>query len=368
MFDNAPCAEFMSEDSLSFFSDFSAFLLHQEKVKEEPVLVSLAFWLRSANLTQIAQKYTKNQHEPLGSVFQIAPNNIDTLFFYSLTLGILTGNKVVVRLGNTASPIASLLIEQFIEYCAKSHYQAANRLALVSYPRNDDISGSLVAHADGIVVWGGDATVNHFKTLKTKNSCKNLYFPDRYSIALLGEIAKSDIQKAAKGFITDVQSFSQQACASPRVVVWLPNVTTRTKQLFWSVVNEHWGNTQLTTAEQVDRQVYIQYLVMRGQTQALSSFDDFDVIDVSHIQQQDIELHCGNYIFVQNHLSSLHDLNALLQPKLQGISYYSVSDEERLEVQSLAGGEHIRRWSLLGQSLQFSHVWDGVDMVSELSN
>ena len=91
------------------------------------------------------------------------------------------------------------------------------------------------------------------------------------------------------------------------------------------------------------------------------------MIDVSHIQQQDIELHCGNYIFAQNHLSSLHDLNVLLQPKLQGISYYSVSDEERLEVQSLAGGEHIRRWSLLGQSLQFSHVWDGVDMVNFLA-
>jgi hypothetical protein len=370
-YDDAPLCALMDEQAIQFFADFSQVLLHSTQAKQEPALVALGFWLRTANLSKIRNEYRSEKRQALGSVVQIAPNNIDTLFFYSLVLAVLTGNKVIVRLGNKESALSHLLIELFTQFIEQTQNAAAQRICLLRYPRNEAISRFLVAYAEGLVVWGGDQTVEYFNQLPAPKHCNKLLFPDRFSIALMGEIAKNEISHVAQRFITDVTPFNQQACASPRVVVWLPGVSESSKEAFWDAVEKLWKETKLTVSEHIDKQVYLQYLAMTGRSHSHVRSKVFDVVDMQEVNAMDIEIHCGNFALIQLSLKTLQDIRPLLIDKLQGISTVMLNDADKNVIKTLDEQKAIKRWVKLGQSLQFEHVWDGVDLVfclSKLSN
>ena len=55
---------------------------------------------------------------------------------------------------------------------------------VISYERNDDITREISAVCDARVIWGGDATVSHIRSMSTKPRCLDICFADRYSVCV----------------------------------------------------------------------------------------------------------------------------------------------------------------------------------------
>ena len=73
----------------------------------------------------------------------------------------------------------------------------------ISYDRENIISESISSYSDVRMIWGGDNTIRSFKRFKTKTSCKDLMFWDKYSLAILHLKNKDKkINEITKIFIT----------------------------------------------------------------------------------------------------------------------------------------------------------------------
>jgi hypothetical protein len=87
------------------------------------------------------------------------------------------------------------------------------------------------------VIWGGDSTINKFKTFKTKPRCIDLAFANRYSISLidsnnLGKLNSKNLAILAKKFYNDTYTMDQFGCSSPNSVFWLGK-NNIAKKNFW---------------------------------------------------------------------------------------------------------------------------------------
>ena len=69
--------------------------------------------------------------------------------------------------------------------------------------KTQTISSELSKNVEARIIWGGDNTVNKFKSFKTKPRCIDLSFANRYSISVL-------IQKISRVKLKRFSNFSQK--------------------------------------------------------------------------------------------------------------------------------------------------------------
>ena len=88
---------------LETLARLSAALLADPMLRQDPATVSVAYWLRKANLARLAEEHAQRAatetdvlRVPVGRVLHLAPSNVDTLFLYSWALAYLCGNASVV--------------------------------------------------------------------------------------------------------------------------------------------------------------------------------------------------------------------------------------------------------------------------------
>ena len=108
----APAREPFSAARMDTLARLSAALLADRVLRQDPASVAVAYWLRRAQLTRLAEEQARRAaaepdvvRVPVGRVLHLAPSNVDTLFIYSWALAYLCGNASVVRLSR--SPASS---------------------------------------------------------------------------------------------------------------------------------------------------------------------------------------------------------------------------------------------------------------------
>ena len=74
-------------DAISFLEELSKNLLNHTLTGMFPDLAALGFWLRTAHIKRIIAEYEALTLIARGTVFHLAPGNVDTIFVYSLVLG-----------------------------------------------------------------------------------------------------------------------------------------------------------------------------------------------------------------------------------------------------------------------------------------
>jgi len=92
--------------TISFLDSISKAILSNKSINYMPEIAALGFWLRNNNLNSLRNENinlienTKYISAPLGKIFHVCPANVDTMFFYSLTVSLLMGNKNILRISN----------------------------------------------------------------------------------------------------------------------------------------------------------------------------------------------------------------------------------------------------------------------------
>ena len=114
-----------NDDIIAFCADFSRRLFRDPAAALYPELQALAFWMRKAELTRLADEFTQLQKPgallvPRGLVFHVPPANVDTIFVYSWLVSVLTGNRNIIRLSPRAADQTVIICRVFNEAMAEA--------------------------------------------------------------------------------------------------------------------------------------------------------------------------------------------------------------------------------------------------------
>ena len=229
-FDNLVC---------EFLDYFSKDLFKISKKLNRPDLTSLAFWCRKSNLMKLKEKYDVEKiSKGLGLIFHITPSNIPTNFAYSLIFGIITGNNSVIKVPSKKFEEIKIICERinFILKLKKFN-KIKNKITIIRYDKNNNITEEISQISDGRLIWGGDNTVREIKLLKTKFRSIDLTFGDRYSFSVINsenlkKLNKKEMINLIKNFYNDTYLVDQNACSSPHLIIWLGK-SKKIKNIFW---------------------------------------------------------------------------------------------------------------------------------------
>lgn len=376
--DGSPVLPPFDERSVGFVAALSRRILTSGEFREYPELLVLAHWFRAANLARLRGEAFEDPagrivRVPRGLVFHLAPANVDSIFAYSWLLSLLCGNANVARVSRRRSAQMQAFFAAAGNLLAQPVHQAlAERNVVLSYDHDPVVTGALSARCQLRVVWGGDRTVHEIRAVPLAPLATELVFADRFSIAVLRSEAvlaadEGTLAELAHGFYNDAFWFNQQACSSPRAVVWIGPEGERARARFWPALQAEITLRQPENApsQVMDRSTTLFRLAHDhpGAKAAGPVGAQPSRIRVDRLTEGDRLCHDGNGLFIELDRGELEDLLPLLSGRDQTIAQFGFG---RAAWQDLIGrlpARAIDRIVPIGQALSFSQVWDGVCLV-----
>ncbi|MHB8062979.1 MAG: acyl-CoA reductase [Ruminiclostridium sp.] len=365
---------------ISFFDNLSKVLLSNSKYRDYPDIIAMAFWLRRANLLRIKQQFMDTYSNRIllarGVAFHIAPSNVDTIFMYSMAISLLAGNTNIVRVSEKSSDRVSLIIGELNKLLQSEHHmQLKNNILIVSYGHDDKITEYFSSISDVRIIWGGNETVKRIRKIPCKPRCIDIPFADRYSFSVFNAdvlLKDKDLKSICNKFYNDCYTFDQNACSSPRAVVWLgdENSVKEAKKIFWAEV-EKLANKKynLQPANAVDKIMTSYSLAIEKEDTKLVAVASNSLVRIEVGQLDNIihNIRCAAGFFVECRINKLTELEAFITEDDQTMTTYGISKGVIEEFISNNKPRGIDRVVELGQALDFSEIWDGFDLLRELT-
>ena len=232
-----------SQDIIDFLSDLSKELMQSSEAKTFPDVATLGFWLRRSSLLSMQKRFRTDDdifRIGRGTAFHIAPSNVPVNYAYSLFAGLLCGNANIVRVPSKDFPQIDIINKAICKTLEK-HPNMKPYIVLMRYERDREINDMLSALCDVRVIWGGDATISELRRSPLPARACEITFADRYSLAVIDSdvymhmIKKDDkaVARFAADFYNDTYLSDQNACTSPRAVIWTGNAKDEAKKIFW---------------------------------------------------------------------------------------------------------------------------------------
>ncbi|GGM84586.1 acyl-CoA reductase [Dactylosporangium sucinum] len=363
-----------------FLIAFSRRLLKPDLARRHPELGSLGFFLRKSELAKAVERLgdgaAGHRRAPRGLVLHFPPANVDTIFVYSWALSALAGNHNIVRVSNRSAGAAQTVLEALNDVLADAHPAIAQTQRMVTYDRDDALTGALMAACDLRVLWGGDQSVNALRTFAVPPLARDLAFPDRSSFAAVsvaGWRAATPAQRraAADGFANDLYWFDQAACSSPRDLFWIgdPAAADVAKAEFTELLGEVVGQRgwSVDAAMAVEKYVATYGLAATGAATRVAfagnAVANVELADLGFVQRE--WLGAGTICHVT--LGSLAELAPAIQRKDQTLAQFGFTMTELDDFVTTLAGRGIDRIVPFGQALTFAGVWDGFDLLHEFT-
>lgn len=367
---------------LEYLNKLSKRILADPYLKKDPSYVALGFWLRKASINRILKENNfeaiREIHHPgpVGIVFHLCPSNVDTMFFYSLTLALLGGNKNLIRVSSRLEEAAVFrLFEVINELMQEDTFQLfRDYISIVSYERNDEINETFSKAVDGRIIWGGDKTIEQFKGYQTKYRIKDLYFTDRtsYSIINVGEIdtggdAFTDL--TAKLY-TDIYTFDQMGCSSPHCI-FLIGEPEKAEYFVNSLYRKISDLAEATYERDISSMASFKLNksvddILIGNATEIKHENNFFVM--SNILQDQIPHSCGMGYTYYKQLDTLGGLVPFLNEKVQTLGVAGFGREALRDLLAMCPPNAVDRIVPIGKALEFDYLWDGYNIFLEMMN
>lgn len=369
-----PAKEPFDEGICEFLSSVSNNLMKDPRSRQYSDVITLGFWLRKASLKRLKNLYgfrDDNIHLGRGLVFHIAPSNVPVNFAYSLVSGMLMGNANIVRVPSKDFKQVNIISEA-INKALDEHEAMKPYVVLVRYNRDKDINDALSSIADTRIVWGGDQTIAELRKSTLPPRSTEITFADRYSIAVIDADEYIDTESktsVAQDFYNDTYFSDQNACTSPRIVIWMGKRKAEAKEIFWKelhkIVKKKYTLQDITTVNKLTSS----YLAAVNEVGARIIKNDDNLITrvkVSSITDHlmDLKDNCG--FFFEYDCDDVIELKPLVDDnRCQTVSI--LGDKEMVKPLLYAGVKGIDRISPIGHTMDFDLLWDGYDLSNELT-
>ena len=429
-------------------------------------ITTFAFWIRRANLIKLKQRFGMDRERMIrvgniehfklgrGTVFHIAPSNVPVNFAYSLVASLLMGNSNIIRVPSKDFEQVRTITTAINSVLDESHGQMRPYLACVRYEsqssRAKAINDFFSSLCDVRIIWGGDRTIATLRQSPLPPRSTEVLFADRYSLCVIdadeylelkdtsdetaeGQNGKKQTEKQrtkqaekqhnqklstiAYNFFNDTYLTDQNACTSPKVVIWTGKQVKKARKVFWDYLHS-WvkGKYKIQAIQAVDKLTrgYIEAATTTASTpsasQVSSNNDTVSMINtvVTVVTDQKAQMDVAGikiekakdnlitrvtvpsmtiltaikdsssfnnnsgyfYEYVcknSDSRNSLMELRDLFDDKrCQTVSY--IGDVERLFTPLLESRvKGIDRIVPVGQTMDFDLLWDGYDLTRELT-
>ena len=359
---------------VEFLNEVSRVLMGNRAAKVYSDVVTFAFWIRKSSVMRLKERFEKNDdslHLGKGVAFHIAPSNVPVNFAYSLVAGLLNGNANVVRVPSKDFPQVSIIAEAFNDVLVNNEAMRPY-VQLVRYGRDKDINDLFSSIADVRVVWGGNQTIEELRKSPLPPRSGEITFADRYSLAVIDSDSYLEIKdkdRVADDFYNDTFFSDQNACTSPRVVVWTGNRIEEAKKVFWEI--EHSLAEKKYTFQSIQgvNKLTSSYLiaVVEPGVKVEEHEDNLIVrVKVPEIKDNLMDYRDNSGYFYEFDCKDILEIKDLCNDKrCQTIAY--IGDSKAVLPLIEAGVKGIDRVVPMGKTMDFDLIWDGYNLPALLT-
>ena len=355
---------------IDFLNDLSSLL---RRNREYPDVATFGFWCRKAALLQEKAKYDDiSERFGKGIVFHSTPSNVPVNFAFSFASGLLAGNANVVRLPGKPFPQVDIICNAVNELLKDKHKDMAPYVCFVKFPPKKEITDAFSAICNVRVIWGGDATVAELRQSKIPARTTEITFADRHSIAVIDadEYLKAENKAAIiQNFYNDTYYSDQNACTSPRIIFWQGKEKENAKADFWSRVHELVKSKYTLAPVQSVGKLNAMYKVASQKTVYKAPSDDMFVIrlNVAALDDDLMNYKYNSGYFFEKDIEDLSEITPVCDVRCQTLTYYGVKEDDFRRFLEESRPRGIDRIVPMGKSMDFTLVWDGYDLIREMS-
>ena len=355
---------------ISFLNDLSGEL---RKIREYPDVATFGFWCRKAALLQEKSKIDDvNERFGKGVVFHSTPSNVPVNFAFSFATGLLAGNANIVRLPGKPFEQVDIISAAVRKLLAGPHVALAPYIAFVKYPPLKEVSDAFSAVCSVRVIWGGDRTVAELRQSPIPARTTEITFADRHSIAVIDAdayLAAERKEPIIQNFYNDTYYTDQNACTSPRIIFWTGEKKAAAKEDFWSRVHELVREKYTLAPVQSVGKLNAMYLAAAARKITLEKSED---MLITRLVPETADSGLMNYkynsgFFFEKDIDSLKEIAGVCDLRCQTLTYYGVKEADFREFLEKSRPAGIDRIVPVGKSMDFALVWDGYDLIRQMS-
>lgn len=257
----------------------------------------------------------------------------------------------------------------------ETYTEIKNRNIFVKYPRTDSATtDAYCAMADCRMIWGGNQTIAAMKAIPVKPRCVDINFADRYSLAIINGaavLAADDIQRfrLAEAFYNDTYLMDQNACSSPQVILWEQD-SLEAREKFWNaMLAQAKAKYHLQDATAVDK-----YTLMCRECIENKALKDIAHtgnllyrIELNELPHDLVDHRGHGGFFYEYSLKNRKDFFARVTEQFQTITCFGIDPSELCQQVMQAHLTGIDRIVSIGQAMSIGAIWDGHDLLRELS-
>ncbi|UNK56447.1 hypothetical protein MNQ95_09725 [Pseudoxanthomonas daejeonensis] len=368
-----------SPQARGFVAEFTRRILKLPGLRGFPELATLSHWFRPAAIDHLARQAATIESGTVlsrGTVFHLAPANVDVLFAYAWLMSLLAGNRNVARLSQKPGQQRDALIGILRQMQAEGLFpEVLERTVLLTYPHDDTITRAISAHCHARIVWGGDATVAKIRAVPLAAQAIEMVFPDRFGIAVfdshsIAAQSGQELRELARRFCNDMLWFAQQACSSPRCLYWIgsPDAIAEAKASFWPAVRDQASQFEDETAALMARITDACLLATVAEGARLEdSLAAYPIrLSVDRAGGDLREIQSGYGLITEVDLARLDLLADQLDDRDQTMVAFGLDHAQLAAFASSLPNRALDRVVPVGRALDFHHIWDGTDLFAIL--
>ncbi|MEF9951707.1 MAG: acyl-CoA reductase [Clostridium sp.] len=367
-----------SSKVVEFIEELSKEIFKEGLSKEYSDLISFGYFCRKSNLKYMKDKYKNSLETNIGRglSFHISPSNVPLNFAYSLIVGLLSGNSCIVRAPSKGFAQTKLLCTIIEKVLNRLNGDLKSYIAIINYEKNSGVTEYISKLCNCRVIWGGDRTISDMRKIEIPPRSLDVVFADRHSLCVLNAkkiINDNSLNELCLNFYNDAYMFDQNACTSPRLVVWIGEYEEieEAKKVFWDLMYRVVSDKYTLDSSHVINK-FTNLCVACCKISGLRVANELKGNYITRVKINELCSGIFEYVssggfFYECDCTSLEDINCIITEKAQTLSYYGVDSNEILSWVKSSGLKGIDRVVPVGKASEFSLKWDGYDLILHLS-
>lgn len=372
--DTAVPLEPFHERVMGFFSELSKKVMKNSSGYSE--VATFGFWCRKASLESM-KKQAGDMGDRLGRgmIFHSTPSNVPVNFAFSFAAGLLTGNANIVRLPAKDFPQVSIICSAAVELLKGPYKELEPYVCFLKYAPDKELNDLFSQMCDVRVVWGGDATIGEMRKSPLQPRALEINFADRHSICMIDAdqylmLTEQEKEKAALDFYNDTYFSDQNACTSPRLLVWLGRRKDEAKEEFWESLEKVIARKyELKPVQATGKLLAFCRAAAVQEGLRLRKKADNRLwriqLDSLTAATMDFKYHSG--YFFEYDAAEIKEIRPVCSKKCQTLSYLGLDKKMILRELSSMGVKGVDRIVPMGKTMDFSLIWDGYDLLEHMS-
>ena len=359
------------ERIVDFCNVLSGLLLKNPKTTKYPDLITLAFWLRKSNIKSIKNDYEDfSDRLGRGLTFHIAPGNVALSFAYSLFTGLLTGNTNVVRLPSRHFEQADIFCKILQDVLAEN-VAVSERICLIRYPHDKAVTDELSLKCHTRIIWGGDDTVSTIRMSPIMPRTTEITFANRFSICVINAdqyLSNYDPKKTAHAFYIDTFLTDQNACSSPRIVFWMGYEIIRAQEVSWEALYDEIKEYNIAPVTTVDKLLTFCKFASDNKCKMTMVHDCRIMrVQIPFVTETILDNIGNSGYFYECNISSIDEILPICRWSLQTVSFIGFNENDIHEMIMNEAPDGVDRIVPVGRTMDFSFIWDGRDVIREMT-